>query len=125
MSLEAINTARIQSVMPGNMSAGTASRSSAPQSTAGTGADEKTQGRNGQQKGPDISQGFVDAVTQDMQAMHNVGIEFSVDHSTRETIVKVIDNDTGKLIRQIPPKEMVDLAAKLEDVMGILFDKQV
>jgi flagellar protein FlaG len=60
-----------------------------------------------------------------MEAIHRVGLQFSVHEDTGQTVVRVVDKDTGELIRQIPPQELLDLASKLEDMMGILFDKQV
>jgi flagellar protein FlaG len=40
-------------------------------------------------------------------------------------MVKVVNKDTGNLIREIPPKEVLDLAAKLDEMIGILFDKTI
>jgi flagellar protein FlaG len=54
-----------------------------------------------------------------------VGLQFSVFEETGQTVVRVVDKDTGELVRQIPTKELLELAARLEDMMGILFDKQV
>jgi flagellar protein FlaG len=65
------------------------------------------------------------ALNNDMKALHRVGLLFSGHEDTGQTVVRVVDKDTGKLIRQIPPQELLDLAAKLEDMMGMLFDKQV
>jgi flagellar protein FlaG len=45
--------------------------------------------------------------------------------ATGRTMVNVTEQETGKLIRQIPPKQVLDLAAKIEDMIGILFDKKV
>ena len=46
------------------------------------------------------------------------------DNKSRE-IIHVYDNETGDLIRQIPPKEMIELVDKLEEVAGIIFNNKV
>lgn len=40
-------------------------------------------------------------------------------------MIKVVEKDTGDLIRQIPPEEVLDLVARMGDVLGILFDERV
>jgi flagellar protein FlaG len=53
---------------------------------------------------------------------HRVGI--SLDEETREPIVRVMDRDTGEVIRQIPPKELVRLAKTLTRLNGLLVDEK-
>ncbi len=67
----------------------------------------------------------MDTLEKDIEMIHNVGLQFSVDHSTGRTIIKVFNKDTGKLIREVPPKSVLNLSAKLDEMMGILFDKTV
>ena len=74
---------------------------------------------------PKVSQEFLDTLEKDIDMIHNVGLQFSVDHSTGRTIIKVIDKDTGQLIREVPPESVLNLSAKLDEMMGILFDKTV
>ena len=40
-------------------------------------------------------------------------------------MVRVVDKETEKLIREIPPEEFLNLAAKLDEMVGIIFDKKV
>ncbi len=58
------------------------------------------------------------------KGLRNVKLNFSVDRASKEVVVTVVDDDTGKVIRQIPAKEALDLAAKIEEVTGLIFDKQ-
>lgn len=44
----------------------------------------------------------------------NRELQFSVDKSTGEIVVKVVDQSSGKVLRQIPPKYMVQLAQMLQ-----------
>ncbi len=57
--------------------------------------------------------------------MFNAKIQFSVDKTTGNTVVKIYDKDTEEVIREIPPKELVNLAAKLSDLIGRLVDHTV
>ena len=70
-----------------------------------------------------ISQALLNNVQHEIQKMRNVGLCFSVHEATDRTIVKVIDKETEKLIRQIPPEEFLNLADKMDEMIGILFDK--
>ncbi|PKN68159.1 MAG: hypothetical protein CVU57_00615 [Deltaproteobacteria bacterium HGW-Deltaproteobacteria-15] len=52
-------------------------------------------------------------------------LKIQVDSQTGETIVRVISAEDGKTIREIPPEQMRNLAAKMEEMMGFLFDEKV
>ncbi len=47
-------------------------------------------------------------------------IEFSVDHDSNRTIVKVVDQKTKEVIRQIPSPEALEIAKALDTVKGLL-----
>ena len=46
------------------------------------------------------------------------GLEFSVDTDTKEVIVKVIDQQTKEVLRQMPSKEALEIAKALDQVLG-------
>lgn len=48
-------------------------------------------------------------------------LQFEVDEATGRTIVTVRDAETEEVIRQIPPEEVLQIAARLEEVSGVLF----
>jgi flagellar protein FlaG len=52
-------------------------------------------------------------------------LKFHVDQESREIIVKVIDSETDKVIRELPPKELQRLHSSLKEAIGFLFDEQV
>jgi uncharacterized FlaG/YvyC family protein len=52
-------------------------------------------------------------------------IKIQVNNNTGDISVKVISQETGKVIREIPSQEMLELAARIEEVSGILFDQKV
>ena len=59
-----------------------------------------------------------DAVSQINSYVQNVqrDLSFSVDEGSGRTIIKVIDSESGKLVRQIPSEEVLALATYLQDV---------
>lgn len=50
----------------------------------------------------------------------NSALQFSVDDSTGSTVVKVIDQLTKEVIRQIPSEEMLEIAKALDRISGLL-----
>lgn len=52
-------------------------------------------------------------------------IKIKVNSDTGDISVKVISEETGKVIREIPSQEMLALAARMEEISGVLFDQKV
>jgi len=52
-------------------------------------------------------------------------LSFTFHKETKNLVVKVIDPDTNKVVREIPPEELLDLAAKIQEMLGFLIDKKV
>lgn len=50
---------------------------------------------------------------------------FRIDEQTDRIIVSVIDENTGKVIRQIPSEEVVKLDFITEELRGLLFNEEV
>ncbi len=51
-----------------------------------------------------------------------MGLEFSVDKDTGVTIIKVLDTETGEIVRQIPPEEVLTFMRQFEK-NGPLFSR--
>ena len=51
-------------------------------------------------------------------------LEFSVDDDTKQLTMQVKDAKTGKVIRQVPPKEVLDMEKRIHELVGLLVDKQ-
>jgi flagellar protein FlaG len=47
-------------------------------------------------------------------------VEFSVDEESAHTIVRVVDQNTKEIIRQMPSQEALDIARALDKVQGLL-----
>ena len=55
----------------------------------------------------------------------NKGIRFEKDNYYDKMIVRVYNRETGDIIKQIPPQDMLEFAKKSEEITGILFDQTV
>jgi flagellar protein FlaG len=49
-------------------------------------------------------------------------VGFTKDERTGRVVCRVMDQE-GEVIRQIPPEEMLELAAKMDEVAGLIFDR--
>jgi len=50
-------------------------------------------------------------------------LDIQVHRGTGRTVVKVLSRETGEVIREIPPKELLELASKMEEMAGVLLNK--
>ncbi|MCL2740580.1 MAG: flagellar protein FlaG [Oscillospiraceae bacterium] len=50
--------------------------------------------------------------------------EYSVHEKTNDIMVKVVDKETKEIIREVPPKKIIDLIASMMEMAGIFIDKK-
>lgn len=55
----------------------------------------------------------------------NTKLSFYIDEPTGRTVIKVTDRETDEVIREIPPIEFLKIAAKLNEIIGIIIDQKV
>lgn len=73
-------------------------------------------------------QATIDQVSRQIQetlGMIDFRLNFSVDPDTQTVIAKVVNAQTGKVIREIPPPELLALAKSMKEMEGILFDEKI
>ncbi|MBI5092490.1 MAG: flagellar protein FlaG [Candidatus Hydrogenedentes bacterium] len=56
-------------------------------------------------------------------ANQGTGVRLRVDQESSQVIVQLI-NDKNEVIKQIPPEEMLQIAARMRELEGMLFNKQ-
>ncbi len=61
----------------------------------------------------------VESINKSIQVVAQ-NIEFSVDHDSKQVIVKVIDQQTKQVLRQIPNEEILEIAKSLDKLQGLL-----
>ena len=59
-----------------------------------------------------------------IKTSHRTRCEFSYHEETKRISIKVFDNDTDKVIREIPPEETLDMLERMWELAGILVDEK-
>ena len=54
----------------------------------------------------------------------NTTLKFKFDDKVEELVVRVVDTNNNKVIREYPPKEALELMQKMRELIGLLFDKK-
>lgn len=80
---------------------------------------------------------FLEKQAQNLQDLSDIkgwNVSFRVDEDLNQTIIRVVDADTQKTIRQIPSEEMLSLSKRLEairdsnnssDLSGLLYSSEI
>jgi flagellar protein FlaG len=50
-------------------------------------------------------------------------LEFSIDEDSKDIVVKVIDQNTKEVLRQMPSKEALEIAKSLDKMRGLLINQ--
>ena len=75
---------------------------------------------SGAREKPDLKQ--VTAELEQISLAFDRRLKFVVDQDSRELIIKVIDNETDKVIKELPPEELRRLHDRISETIGFLFD---
>ncbi|MBO3275789.1 flagellar protein FlaG [Pseudomonas schmalbachii] len=71
------------------------------------------------------SRSRLDSAVDDIQSFLQTlkrNLNFSIDESSGKVVVKVIDGDSGKVVRQMPSEDVLKLAARLDDMRSLMFE---
>ncbi|PLT31073.1 flagellar protein FlaG [Peribacillus deserti] len=52
-------------------------------------------------------------------------LKFEFHEKLHEYYVTIVDSNTNELIKEIPPKKMLDLYAQMTEFLGIMVDKKI
>lgn len=83
-----------------------------------------------EQQGMNVAPGdehLIKAIDKAIKALQGptTTLEMSVHEKTHQILVKVLNKETGELIREIPPEKTLDLVAKMMEIAGIVIDQKV
>ena len=53
----------------------------------------------------------------------NQSLTFRVHEDSGQLMVQVVDRDSGKVLRETPPKDFLDLTVRLRDMVGFFLDE--
>ncbi|KYD19323.1 flagellar protein FlaG [Caldibacillus debilis] len=54
-----------------------------------------------------------------------VSIQFELHEKLNEYYVKIVDSETGEVIKEIPPKKLLDIYAALVEQLGLIIDEKI
>lgn len=76
------------------------------------------------QNRPEPTRALLEKMSDDMnRTLASVtSLKFSVDRESRKLVVRVVDQSSDKVIRQIPNEDMVELSKKMKDLQGVLLN---
>jgi len=66
----------------------------------------------------------VQRLKQVIEAASGRSLDFNVDEDSKLSYVTVRDMSTGEVIRQIPSEEVRELKSRIDEMIGLLFNKQ-
>lgn len=55
---------------------------------------------------------------------HKKQFEFSYHEQTKRISIKIIDEETNEIVKEIPPEKTLDMVAKMWELAGILVDEK-
>jgi len=98
-----------------------------PSSDAAQGQAVKQQPEPNKNKPPQVTHSAAAAAAEMEQIglVFNKKLRFVVDRDSNEVIIKVIDKDTDKVIKELPPEELQRMHSNVKEVLGFLFDERV
>ncbi len=88
-------------------------------------ANLPTAGGQLSQAAPPEEAALVEPLQRINEVMRNYGVEFELADVGNRTITRIVDRNSGELIRQIPSEEVLAIAERLEEVRGRLISLQV
>ncbi|MDP2795722.1 MAG: flagellar protein FlaG [Sulfurisoma sp.] len=66
----------------------------------------------------------MEAMKQMIETTAPNSLQFSIDDGSGKTVVRVTDAQTGEMIRQIPSKELLEIARSLDRMQGMLLKQK-
>lgn len=134
MGMEVLGTAQVKvteaPVKPANQG-GTAPVNAAPvsapvqpamKSSAENGAGENPEQKDGRATEKQI-QAAIEHVKRASQ-MSRTRCEFSYHEATKRVSIKVLDEETNEVIKEIPPEKSLEMVEKMWELAGILVDEK-
>jgi len=55
----------------------------------------------------------------------NRSIQFSIDEGSHDIVVRVVDKESGEVIREVPPESVIRLREHMAEISGLLVEEEV
>jgi flagellar protein FlaG len=83
---------------------------------------------SGSPQGGELQRGNVDQIIGQINKLIeslNRKLRFTVHEGSGRMQVMVVNGETDKVIREIPPKEFLDMISRIDEAIGMIFDEKV
>ena len=80
-----------------------------------------------QDRGKPVSKDLMDKILEDANSMmlgHKTHFEFKIHEKTGEVIVKLVDNETKEVVKEIPSEKLVEIMSNLCELVGLCLDQK-
>lgn len=54
----------------------------------------------------------------------NLSLQYDIHEKTHRLMIKVVDNESNQVVKEIPPEKLLDLAAEMYERSGIFVDEE-
>jgi flagellar protein FlaG len=85
-------------------------------------SEESKDYNNQEQKEPDLEQ--IKKAVENINKKINTEAVFGIHEGTNRVTIKLVDKDTKKTIKELPPEKTLDMIAKVWEMAGILVDEK-
>ena len=86
---------------------------------------ENGNGQNPQQEQPSPSAEAVKKAVEEMnKKMANSVAQFGIHEETNHITIKIVDKESRKVIKELPPEKTLDMIAKVWEMAGLLVDEK-
>lgn len=66
----------------------------------------------------------VDDLNKWVQQTQSTHLQFRLHEQLKEYYVEIVDDHTKEVIREVPSKKILDVAAKMQEMIGLLIDEK-
>ncbi len=91
--------------------------------------EDKEDSQKKKSEGPaELDPGAVREMAEKTQAYLDdlrIKLDFEVYEETGDMIIRIFNRETEELLREIPPKDLLELHHKVAELRGVLFDEKV
>lgn len=87
----------------------------------------QTQGEQELNGSPELTKNSVENLTKKLDSVvsdYGVHAEYEMHDKLKDIMIKIIDDKTGQVISEVPPKKILDMIAKFCEMAGIIVDKK-
>ena len=88
------------------------------------GPNAKQEQEEGEEKAAQASSSLKEAISKINSAQGNAEAVFGIHEGTNRVMIKMVDKQTKKVIKEFPAEETLDLIAKAWELAGIMVDEK-